>query len=72
MYTSQLGETAQYVENLSELNTENTIPTNNASQTENVFFEDGEKPTRMLTQKDAVANAKQKKEERYFVVKRIM
>lgn len=71
-YTSQLGDTANYVENLKELNTEKVNPTNNASQTKNIFFEDGEKCTRQFTQKEALLNAKQKKDDKYFIVKRIM
>jgi aspartyl-tRNA(Asn)/glutamyl-tRNA(Gln) amidotransferase subunit C len=71
-YTSQLGETAHYVENLSELDTDSVSPTNNASKTENIFFDDGTPCTRMLSQEDAVLNSKQKKDDKYFVVKRIM
>lgn len=71
-YTSQLGETAQYVKNLSQLNTDSVSPTNNASKTNNITFEDGAQCIRMLSQEEAISNSKQKKDHKYFVVKRIM
>ncbi|MCX7996775.1 MAG: Asp-tRNA(Asn)/Glu-tRNA(Gln) amidotransferase subunit GatC [Patescibacteria group bacterium] len=40
-YMSQLEETIEYVENLSELNTVGVPPTSHATRVENVYFEDG-------------------------------
>lgn len=70
-YQGQLEETIEYIKNLEELDTSNTKPTSQTTNTENVFFEDGMKNERLLPQEEAVANAKNKKDGQ-FVVKRIM
>lgn len=70
-YQSQLTETIHYVENLDELDTSNVQPTSHSTNVQNVFFEDGEKNERGLSQKEALQNAKNTKNGQ-FVVPRIM
>lgn len=70
-YQKQLTETLDYMQNLNELKTENTPPTSNVSNLENVFFQDGGENKRGLTQSEALSNAKQKKDGQ-FQVKRIL
>lgn len=68
---SQLEETIDYIENLNELDTTGTEPTNSVVDLKNITFEDGEKNKKGLTQKEALQNAKKTKEGK-FVVERIM
>jgi len=68
--TIKLSETLKYVENLHELDTKSISPTNEVTNQKDVFFEDGIACERMLTQDEALANAKEKRN-KYFVVKRI-
>ena len=70
-FKNQLSETLHYIENLKELKTDNVTPTNHTSNKKNVYFEDGKECERMLTQEEALSNAKDKKN-KYFIVKRIM
>lgn len=70
-YSNQLEETIEYVENLNELETKNIIPTSHTVDLKDVFFVDGEKNKRGLTQEETVKNAKNKKNG-FFVVKRIL
>ena len=70
-YTEQLSETIQYVENLNELDTSKTKPSSHSIDLHNVFFEDGTKNERGLTQDQAIKNAQQHKNGR-FIVPRIM
>lgn len=60
-YETQIDETLDYVQNLSELDTSNVKETNQAVDLKNVEFEDGEKNERGLTNKKG-----------YFSVKRIL
>ena len=70
-YQKQLSETLDYMENINELRTENTPPTSNVSNLDNVFFHDGGENKRGLSQNEALSNAKQKKDGQ-FQVKRIL
>ncbi len=70
-YQKQLEETVEYVENLNELDTSKVEPTSQTTGLNDVFFADGEKNKRGLSQDEATKNAKNKKDG-YFVVKRIM
>lgn len=70
-YRSQLAETVDYINNLNQLDTENVKPTNQTTNLTNVFFEDGQKNTRCLTKKQALANAKRKRGN-LFVIRRIL
>jgi len=70
-FQKQLAETLDYVKNLQELNTDKVKPTDHTVESKNVFFEDGEKNTRNLTQEEALQNAKNKKNN-YFIVKRLI
>jgi len=70
-YMNQLTETIKYVENLDELDTTNVEPTSHSTNVTNVYFEDGTENTRQFTQKEAIQNAKNIKNDQ-FVVKRIM
>jgi aspartyl-tRNA(Asn)/glutamyl-tRNA(Gln) amidotransferase subunit C len=71
LYASQMNATVQYIENLQELNTDTTEPTNNGLKTENIFFNDGEPNKRILTQEETLKNARNKTGS-FFVVKKIM
>lgn len=70
-YWKQLEETVEYVRNLEELDTKRLSATSHVTNLNNVFFNDGEEDSRQLTQNEALANAKNKKDG-LFVVKRIM
>lgn len=69
--TSQLDETLEYVKNLKELDTSSLSGSAQTLSRTNIEFDDGEKSTRMLTQEEALKNAKNTKDN-FFVVKRIM
>lgn len=70
--TKQLDETLVYVENLKELETSVVNDeTYSLSKRKNVFFDDGGKNKRGLTQEKATANGK-KKNKGNFVVGRIL
>lgn len=70
-YSNQLEETIEYVENLNELDTKNIPPTSHIVNLKDIFFADGEKNNRALTNDEATKNAKNKKRG-FFVVKRIL
>ena len=70
-YSNQLEETIDYVENLKELDTENITPTSHTVNLKDVYFSDGEKNERGLTESEATKNAKNKKNS-FFAVKRIL
>lgn len=55
-FASQLKETIEYIEGLSEVNTEGIEPTSQVTGLENVTREDVVKPS--LTQEQALSNAK--------------
>lgn len=55
-FSKQLEETAEYVEGLNEVNTENIEPTSQVTGLENITREDEIKPS--LTQEEALKNAK--------------
>lgn len=67
-FSSQLGETIDYVEKLKELNTEHVFPTFQTTGLKNVFRED--EAGSSLTQKQALKNAK-KTHKGYFVTKAV-
>lgn len=48
-FQKQLDETVEFVDNLSELDTEHVIPTSSPSGNKNVFFEDGKDDSRKLS-----------------------
>ncbi len=70
-YRKQLEDTVEYVNNLNELDTKKVIPASQTTQMTDIFFTDGEKNERGLSQKAALKNAKKKKDG-YFTVKRIL
>jgi len=70
-FKKQLTETVEYVENLNELDTSKVKETSTTSALKNVYFADGETCQRKFTAEEALANAKNKKNN-YFVVKRIL
>ena len=70
-YSKQLQETLKYIDNLKELDTSKSQPTSNVTGLQNVFFEDGEKNTRALSQEEALKNGKKTKNG-MFVVRRIL
>ena len=70
-FESQLGETIDYIKNLDKLDTKNVEPTNSVVNLENVGFTDGEENKKGLKTNEALANAKEKKNN-MFVAERIM
>ena len=68
-FEAQLEETIAYVDQLSEIPTEKTPPTNQVTGLENVLREDKVKPS--LTQEQALNNAK-KTHNGFFVVPAIL
>lgn len=70
-FRSQLSETITYVENLNELDTSTVSTAAQLTVEVNTYFEDGKENKRVLSQEDALANAKAHNK-KYFVVKRIM
>jgi aspartyl-tRNA(Asn)/glutamyl-tRNA(Gln) amidotransferase subunit C len=71
VFSSQLQETIEYVDNLKELDTSHADPTSSSSNQLNVTFKDGEANTRGLTAEEATSNSLKSKNG-YFVVTRIM
>lgn len=69
-YQKQLSETIDYVKNLSQIGTETAHELSGNAQ-KNTSFEDKIANERLLTQNQALANAKKKKDH-YFVVERIL
>lgn len=71
-FSSQLGETIDYINNLNELNTEKVFPTSHVTNLENIFFdEDKINNQRGLDKKEIFKNTSHKKNG-YFIVKRIL
>ncbi len=70
-YWKQLEETVEYVNNLNELDTDTIEPTLQTTNLTDIFFEDGSENKRKLSQDEATACTRNKKDG-YFVVKRIM
>jgi len=68
--TSQFGQTLDYIQNLDELNTKQTKPTNSVVDLSNVTFEDGTPNERKLSHEAVFSNAKNVKKDG-FVVGRI-
>ncbi len=68
-YGQQLSETLDFVENLNELNTDAVKEAHSVTDSKDVFFEDGEKCTRMLTEEEAAQNAKSVKNGQFSVKK---
>ncbi len=60
-YLTQLEQTLQYVENLSELDTSKVKASASSTVLENIFFTDGTKNTRGLSPEEVIQNAKSKK-----------
>ena len=70
-YGKQLEETLDYMNNLSQLSTDNVAPTNQVGGMTNIVFQDGQENKRLLQHKEALQNAKGVKND-CFVVKRIL
>lgn len=66
---SQFGETLEFIENLKDLDTSKVSALTNVTGQENKFFEDGVENKRLLTQDEAVGNAKSKREGLFVVPK---
>ena len=66
---SQFGETLDFVENLKDLDTSKVSSLTNVTGQENKFFEDGVENRRLLTQDEAVGNAKSKRDGLFVVPK---
>ncbi len=74
LFLKQLEEIVAYISKIKELDTKNTKPLYHSTELKNVFNENaGRKASskRSLSQKEALANAKQKKDG-YFVVPKIL
>lgn len=70
-YQKALSETISYIENLDELDISQTEASSHTTDLQNVFFEDGTKETRKLSQEDATKNANVIKNGQ-FVVNRLL
>ncbi len=68
-YIKDLNDIVAYVDKLSELDTDNIMPTTYALATENVFREDEVRPS--LTQEEALSTAPDK-ENGYFKVPQVL
>lgn len=68
-YENQLSETLDYITNLTELKTDNVKEAHNVTDLKDVFFEDGKKCERTLTEKKATANSKNIKNSQFVVDK---
>lgn len=69
--TSQFGQTLDYIQNLDELDTSQTQPTNSVVDLSNVTFEDGTQNARKFTKEQVFKNTKKAKKDG-FAVERIM
>ncbi len=70
-YQKQLGETLQFVENLKELDASKTKEAHQVTDLTNIYFQDGEKNTRSLSSKEALANAKEVIDD-YFAADKVL
>ena len=68
-YEKKLSETVEYVENLKELKTEGVKEAHSVIDSKDVFFEDGEECTRMLSVNQATKNSKKTKNNQFSVKK---
>ena len=66
-FTSQLNEILEYMEKLNELDTDNVEPLSHPVEAQNVFREDGVKPS--VKREDALKNAPEKDDEFFKVPK---
>lgn len=66
-FTTQLNEILEYMEKLNELDTENVEPLSHPVESQNIFREDGVKPS--VNREDALKNAPQKDDEFFKVPK---
>ena len=66
-FTSQLNEILEYMEKLNELDTDNVEPLSHPVEAQNVFREDGVKPS--VKREDALKNAHEKDDEFFKVPK---
>lgn len=67
----QLTETLDYVQNLSEIKTDDVKTTDHTVDLKNEYFEDGSKNERKLSEKEIFTNSKKKKGN-HFTVKKIL
>ncbi len=67
----QLGETIDYIRNLSELDTSNVEAEMTKTELKNISFRDGAPSPRTFSQEDALANA-HKTKDGFFVVPKIL
>lgn len=70
-FTPQLEETLSVIEKLNQLDTSNTPVTSQVTGLSNIFREDQINPSRVLSQKQATANASQT-HRGYFVVSQLI
>jgi aspartyl-tRNA(Asn)/glutamyl-tRNA(Gln) amidotransferase subunit C len=68
-FTDQLNEILNYMGKLNELNTENVEPLSHPVEENNVFREDGEKPS--IPTEEALKNAPEK-DEHFFKVPKVI
>ena len=68
-YLSQLEQTLEYVENLSELDTSKVNASASSTQLDNVYFADGMENTRGLNQNQVMSNTKSKKDHKFKVTR---
>ena len=71
-FQKKLADTLSYVENINEIKEAQSVPpTNQVTSLRDVFFEDGTKNTRGLSQKEATANARNVRNGRFVVIRLI-
>ena len=68
---TKLEETVKYIDNINTIKTDSTIPTFQTGELKNVFFKDGEKNQRKLSQDEVFKNSKNKSNN-FFITKKII
>lgn len=68
---TKLEDTVKYIDNINTIQTDSTIPTYQTGELKNVFFKDGEKNQRKLSQVEVFKNSKNRSSN-YFITKKII
>lgn len=68
---TKLEETRKYIDSINTIQTNSTVPTYQTGELQNVFFIDGEKNQRKLSQAEVFKNSKNKSND-YFITKKII
>ncbi len=68
---TKLEETVKYIDNINAIQTDSTSPTYQTGDLRNIFFKDGEKNQRKLSQDEVFKNSRNKSNN-YFITKKII